>query len=88
MNKSGKTPRMVFSEAHNDWVGKGGLWIPNTISACSIKASLIIMTHELIIDLMTLFISILGMMVAIGPTLHMLQFNTVGRLVVIPIAIA
>ncbi|KAL9660811.1 hypothetical protein QQ045_025629 [Rhodiola kirilowii] len=42
MNKSGKTPRMVFSEAYKDLIDKGGLWIQNTATACSIVASLII----------------------------------------------
>ncbi|CAM8905100.1 unnamed protein product [Rhodiola kirilowii] len=145
MNKSGKTPRMVFSEAHKDLVDKGGLWIRNTASACSIVASLIITTmfsaavkfsygantgksflvfaaadaiglfssskavfmflgiltsrcseddfleslpRRLIIGLMTLFISIVAMMVAFGATLHILLFHIVGRLIVIPIAIA
>ncbi|KAL9691196.1 hypothetical protein QQ045_011615 [Rhodiola kirilowii] len=145
MNKSGKTPRMVFSEAHKDLVDKGGLWIRNTASACSIVASLIITTmfyvavkfsygtntgksflvfaaadaiglfsssttvfmflgiltsrcseddfleslpRRLIIGLMTLFISIVAMMVAFGATLHILLLDIMGRLIVIPIAIA
>ncbi|KAL9689738.1 hypothetical protein QQ045_010127 [Rhodiola kirilowii] len=44
MNKSGKTPRMVFSEEHNDLVENAGKWIQSTTSACSIISSLIITT--------------------------------------------
>uniref|UniRef100_A0A7N0SWN9 PGG domain-containing protein n=1 Tax=Kalanchoe fedtschenkoi TaxID=63787 RepID=A0A7N0SWN9_KALFE len=144
MNKAGKTPRMVFSEAHKELVDKGGLWIRNTASACSIVASLIITTmfsaaikfsyganqsrpflvfagadavglfssstavfmflgiltsrcseedfleslpRRLIIGLMTLFISIVAMMEAFGATLHILLFDIVGWVVIIPIAI-
>ncbi|KAL9669758.1 hypothetical protein QQ045_007307 [Rhodiola kirilowii] len=144
-NKSGKTPRMVFSEAHKDLVDKGGLWVRNTASACSIVASLIITTmfsaavkfsygtnksksflvfaaadafglfssstavfmflgiltsrcseedfleslpRRLIIGLMTLFISIVAMMIAFGATLHILLIEIVGQVIIIPIAIA
>ncbi|WCJ41371.1 Ankyrin repeat family protein [Euphorbia peplus] len=39
-NKEGKTPRMVFTEEHNDLLEKGEKWMKDTASSCATVAAL------------------------------------------------
>ncbi|KAI9185931.1 hypothetical protein LWI28_012093 [Acer negundo] len=42
LNKSGETPEEVFSREHKDLVEKGGKWMRDTATSCSVVAALII----------------------------------------------
>uniref|UniRef100_A0A7N0TYJ1 PGG domain-containing protein n=1 Tax=Kalanchoe fedtschenkoi TaxID=63787 RepID=A0A7N0TYJ1_KALFE len=57
-------------------------------SRCSEEDFLESLPRRLIIGLVTLFISIVAMMVAFGATLHILLYGIVGWAVIVPIAIA
>ena len=42
LNKQGKTPRMVFTESHENLLEKGQQWMKDTASSCTVVAALIV----------------------------------------------
>ncbi|KAI3706225.1 hypothetical protein L6452_23822 [Arctium lappa] len=42
LNKNGKTPRMVFTDAHKELLVEGQQWMKDTASSCTVVAALIV----------------------------------------------
>ncbi|KAI3823099.1 hypothetical protein L1987_04526 [Smallanthus sonchifolius] len=42
LNKKGKTPRMVFTDAHKDLLAEGQQWMKDTACSCTVVAALIV----------------------------------------------